>query len=85
MLLPGKEWGAIINLDHMTRPGFKDVLNVGVMAARARSGFIRSWRKELKNYKSKDFYYNALSLPYKVYEAHPHMLKIDKTLQVKLM
>ena len=74
--------GAVVNLDHMGRPWFPDVLNLGVFLAKPRSRFVRLWRRELRNYRSKDFFYNALELPFKVYERHPDTVLIEKRLQV---
>ena len=74
---------AVVNVDHMTRPPFRDVLNLGVFLARPRARFVRLWRWELRNYRSTDFFYNALELPYKVYERYPDTVLIEERLQVR--
>ena len=74
--------GAVVSLDHMPRPPFRDVLNLGVFLAEPRSRFVRLWRWELRNYRSRDFFYNALELPYKVLERNPHTVLVDDRLQV---
>ncbi|KAL8610177.1 hypothetical protein ACOMHN_005951 [Nucella lapillus] len=80
LLAAGHE--AVVNLDHMPRPDFPEVLNLGVFLARPRARFVRLWRWELRNYRSMDFFYNALELPFKVYERHPDTVHVEKRLQV---
>nr|KAG5707536.1 hypothetical protein BaRGS_001084 [Batillaria attramentaria] len=73
---------AIVNFDHMPRPPYPDTINLGVLMAKPRSAFVRLWRQELRHYRSKDFFHNALEMPYKVYERHPDSVHIDRRLQV---
>lgn len=73
---------ALVNFDHMPRPPFPDVINLGVVLARPRSVFVRLWRQGLRQYRSEDFFYNALELPYRVYEMNPDTAYIEKRLQV---
>ncbi|ESO87413.1 hypothetical protein LOTGIDRAFT_166563 [Lottia gigantea] len=73
----------ILNFDHMVASqSFPQQINLGVAIAAPRSRFILAWQKTLKNYRSDDFYYNALELPYKVYERNPNLVHIDTKLQV---
>ncbi|XP_076459348.1 uncharacterized protein LOC143292713 [Babylonia areolata] len=73
---------AVVDLDHMSRPGFPEVLNLGVFLARPRARFLRLWRWELRNYRPREFFYNALELPFKVYERHPDTVHVEPRLQV---
>ncbi|RUS81918.1 hypothetical protein EGW08_010304 [Elysia chlorotica] len=76
------EAGAVVSRDHMPRPPFPDTINMGVVLARPRSKFIRAWRAALVDYRSRDFLYNAVELPYKIYESFPRSVRIDDRLQV---
>ena len=77
-------YDVILSRDHMPRPGFPDTINMGVAMAKPRSEFIRRWRAAFVNYRSRDFYYNAIELPYKVYEETMGTVKIDDRLQVSV-
>lgn len=72
----------ILSRDHIPRPPFPDTINMGVALAKPRSRFIRLWRASLVNYRSKDFLYNAVELPYKAVEAIPYSVDINDRLQV---
>ncbi|GFO30337.1 hypothetical protein PoB_005684200 [Plakobranchus ocellatus] len=76
------EAGTVVSRDHIPRPPFPDTINMGVVLARPRSKFIRAWRAALVNYRSHDFLYNAVELPYKIYEMFPRSVVIDDRLQV---
>lgn len=80
--LIGKGYDSILNLDHMPRPGFPDSINLGVLMSKPGAHFIKHWQDSLVNYKSRDFFYNAIELPYKVYEKHPDTVHIEPRLQV---
>ena len=80
--LISKGHDAVANFDHMERTGFPDTINLGVLMAKPKSVFMKRWQDALLNYKSKDFLYNAVELPYKIYEEFPQYLHIEKRLQV---
>lgn len=75
-------YDAIANFDHMQQGNFPNTINLGVLMAKPQSTFIKRWQDALINYKSEDFLYNAVELPYKVYEKYPDYLHIEKRLQV---
>ncbi|XP_045180074.2 uncharacterized protein LOC123539497 isoform X1 [Mercenaria mercenaria] len=75
-------YDAIANFDHIQQGNFPDTINLGVLMAKPKSTFIKRWQDALANYKSEDFLYNAVELPYKIYEKYPQYLKIEKRLQV---
>ena len=77
------EAGAVVSRDHIPRAPFPDTINMGIVLARPRSKFIRAWRAALVDYRSRDFLYNAVELPYKIYEMIPHSVIIDDRLQVR--
>lgn len=80
--LISKGFDSILNLDHMPRPGFPDSINLGVLMSKPGAHFIKYWQDSLLNYKSRDFFYNAIELPYKMYERHPETVHIEPRLQV---
>ncbi|XP_050391707.1 uncharacterized protein LOC126810594 [Patella vulgata] len=74
---------AIANYDHMVATvTFPRQINLGVAMAKPRSKFIQKWQEAFVNYKSDDFYYNALQLPYQIFERNPELLHIEDRLQV---
>lgn len=77
-----KGYDAIFNFDHMTRNGYPDVINLGVFMSKPHSHFVKYWQDSLVNYRSDDFYHNALELPYKTYEKYPQYVHVERHLQV---
>lgn len=75
-------YDAIANFDHIQQGRFPDTINLGVLMAKPKSTFIKRWQDALANYRSDDFLYNAVELPYKIYEKYPQYLKIERHLQV---
>lgn len=81
-LLNRGEYDAIVNFDHMPVQDFPDTMNLGVLMAKPGSEFVQKWQDALVNYRSMDFYYNAILLPYKIYERYPSAVHIERHLQV---
>lgn len=77
-----KGYDAVVNYDHMPQIGFPDTINLGVFMAKPKSTFVKRWQDALIDYRSKDFLYNAVQLPYKIYEKYPEYLHIERRLQV---
>ena len=77
-----KGYDAVANVDHMPQPGFPDTINLGVFMAKPKSTFVKRWQDALVDYRSRDFLYNAIELPYKIYEKYPEYLYIERRLQV---
>ena len=75
-------YDALANFDHMQQGRFPETINLGVLMAKPKATFIKKWQEALINYRSNDFLYNAVLLPYKVYERHPEYLFIERRLQV---
>ncbi|KAK3599025.1 hypothetical protein CHS0354_012509 [Potamilus streckersoni] len=75
-------YDAIANFDHMRHAQYPNTINLGVFLAKPRSAFLKRWQDALVDYKSDDFLYNAVLLPYKVYENLPETLYIERRLQV---
>ncbi|KAH3753969.1 uncharacterized protein LOC127848540 isoform X2 [Dreissena polymorpha] len=75
-------YDTIANFDHMQKEKFPETINLGVLMAKPKSTFIKRWQDALRNYKTDDFLYNAVELPYKVYEKYPEYLYIERHLQV---
>ncbi|WAR10097.1 hypothetical protein MAR_035173 [Mya arenaria] len=75
-------YDAVANFDHMQNGNFPETINLGVFMAKPKSTFVKRWQDAFINYRSRDFLYNAVELPYKVYEKYPEHLYIERHLQV---
>lgn len=75
-------YDVVVDIDHLPREPFPDSINMGVVLSKPRSKFIDIWRKTYRKYRSNDFYYNPIEVPYKIYERHPNLVKIEPRLQV---
>ena len=75
-------YDAVANFDHMPQANFPNTINLGVFMAKRRSVFVKRWQDAFRAYRSDDFLYNAVLLPYKIYEKYPQHLYIEKRLQV---
>lgn len=75
-------YDAIVNFDHMQNGNFPESINLGVFLAKPQSTFVKRWQDALRHYKSNDFLYNAVELPYKIYEHFPEHVFIERHLQV---
>ncbi|XP_071150163.1 uncharacterized protein [Mytilus edulis] len=80
--LISKQHDTILNFDHMPRPGFPDSINLGVLMSKPGSHYIKHWQDSLVNYRSRDFFFNAIELPYKTFEKYPETVYIEPHLQV---
>ena len=75
-------YDAVANFDHMPKSDFPNTINLGVFMAKPRSVFVKRWQDAFRTYRSNDFLYNAVLLPYKIFEKYPQHLYIEKRLQV---
>ncbi|KAH3753971.1 hypothetical protein DPMN_188627 [Dreissena polymorpha] len=75
-------YDAIANFDHMQYGKFPETINLGVVMTKPKSTFIKRWQDALRNFKTNDYLYNAVELPYKIYEKYPEYLFIERHLQV---
>ena len=80
--LISKGYDTILNFDHMPRPGYPDSINLGVLMSKPGAHFIKRWQDSLVNYRSRDFFFNAIELPYKTFERYPHTVHVESHLQV---
>ena len=76
----------IATLDHYKdmppRRLFPDTINMGIVLARPGSRFIALWQDTFKHYVGNHPTFHSVETVYKVYEAHPDLLYIEKRLQV---
>lgn len=63
---------------------FPDVFNMGVLLAGQGSQYLRYFLESYHHYLDNDWSYNAIHMPYKVYEKHPDLLLVNRHLQVGL-
>ncbi|XP_046543777.1 uncharacterized protein LOC124253969 [Haliotis rubra] len=75
-------YDVVVDIDHLPREPYPDSINMGVVLSKPRSKFIDIWRKTYRKYRNDDFYYNPIEVPYKIYERHPNLVKIEPRLQV---
>lgn len=61
---------------------FPDVFNMGVLLAAKGARFMRYFLESYHHYLNNHWSYNAIHMPYKVYEKHPDLLLVDRHLQV---
>jgi hypothetical protein len=71
-----------LNFDILPRPGYPDSINLGVLMSKPGAHFIKRWQDSLVNYRSRDFFFNAIELPYKTFERYPHTVHVETHLQV---
>ena len=63
---------------------FPDVFNMGVLLAGQGSQYLRYFLESYHHYLDGHWSYNAIHMPYKVYEKHPDLLLVNRHLQVGL-
>lgn len=61
---------------------FPDVFNMGVLLAAKGSYYLRFFLESYHHYLDYHWSYNAIHIPYKVYEKHADLLYVDRHLQV---
>ena len=62
---------------------FPDVFNMGVLLAAKGSKYLRFFLESYHHYLDSHWSYNAIHMPYKVYEKHPDLLLVNRHLQVR--
>ncbi|XP_005090103.1 uncharacterized protein LOC101864351 [Aplysia californica] len=70
------------NVDWPKTGVFPDVINLGVLIAAPGAPFLRHFLESYRWYLDNHWSYNAIHMPYKVYEKVPSSLNIDRHLQV---
>ncbi|CAG5133710.1 unnamed protein product [Candidula unifasciata] len=61
---------------------FPDVFNLGVLVSAPGAPFLRHFLESYRWYLDRDWSYNAIHIPYKVYEKQPRSLNVDRHLQI---
>ncbi|KAK7490473.1 hypothetical protein BaRGS_00018259 [Batillaria attramentaria] len=61
---------------------FPDVFNMGVLLAAQGSHYLRFFLESYHHYLDSHWSYNAIHIPYKVYEKHADLVYVDRHLQV---
>lgn len=64
---------------------FPDVFNMGVLVAAPGAPYLRHFLESYRWYLDNDWSYNAIHMPYKVYEKNPLSLNLDRHLQVNMI
>ena len=75
-------YDVILNYDHAPRNNFPNTINMGVVMAKPDAEYLKIWQKSYQDYRSDEFYYNPIEIPYKVYERYPWSVRVEKHLQV---
>ncbi|CAH1784266.1 unnamed protein product [Owenia fusiformis] len=63
-------------------PPWPDIINFGVTLGKRGAPFWHLFQHSMKDWWEKNWSYNGLQKPYKVYERHPHLVKINPHWQV---
>ena len=64
------------------RQDFPDLINMGVLLARPGSKFVALWMDSFHKYTGAHETFHAVEMVYKLYEDHPDLIYLEKTLQV---
>lgn len=75
-------YDVILAYDHADRSPFPDSINTGVMLAAKGAKFLKLWQDSFHSYTGEQMTYHAVEMPYKLYEKHPHLVHIERRLQV---
>lgn len=77
-----RRYDAVACPDFPKTGAFPDVFNMGVLLAAQGSRYLQYFLESYHNYLDNNWSYNAIHMPYKVYEKHPDLLQVDRHLQV---
>ncbi|KAK7099915.1 hypothetical protein V1264_022948 [Littorina saxatilis] len=77
-----RRYDTVACADFVPTGAFPDVFNMGVLLAAQGSQFLRYFLESYHHYLDNHWSYNAIHMPYKVYEKHPDLLHVDRHLQV---
>lgn len=70
------------NVDWPETGAFPDVFNLGVLVSAPGAPFLRHFLESYRWYLDKHWSYNAIHIPYKVYEKQPQSLNVNRHLQI---
>ena len=79
-----RNYETVICPDFPHTGAFPDVFNFGVLLAASGSQYLRFFLESYHHYLDDHWSYNAIHMPYKVYEKHPDLVHVDRHLQVRL-
>lgn len=77
-----RRYDTVACADFPATGAFPDVFNMGVLLAGQGSQFLRYFLESYHHYLDNHWSYNAIHIPYKVYEKHPDLLLVNRHLQV---
>ncbi|XP_059166983.1 uncharacterized protein LOC131949209 isoform X2 [Physella acuta] len=77
-----KRHNTTANVDWPETGAFPDVFNLGVLVAAPGAPYLRHFLESYRWYLDRHWSYNAIHMPYKVYEKQPHSLNINRHLQI---
>ncbi|XP_067678756.1 uncharacterized protein [Haliotis asinina] len=77
-----RKYEALLCVDWPLTGHYPDTFNMGMMAAKKGATFLQFIMESFRHYVDSDWSYNAIHMPFKVYEQHPESVHIDKHLQV---
>lgn len=77
-----KRYNTTANVDWPKTGAFPDVFNLGVLVAAPGAPFLRHFLESYRWYLDAHWSYNAIHIPYKVYEKVPSLLNVDRHLQI---
>ncbi|RUS80487.1 hypothetical protein EGW08_011765 [Elysia chlorotica] len=77
-----RRYNTTANVDWPETGDFPDVFNLGVLVAAPGAPFLRHFLESYRWYLDGHWSYNAIHMPYKVYEKIPGSLNVDRHLQI---
>ncbi|KAK6178973.1 hypothetical protein SNE40_011439 [Patella caerulea] len=77
-----RQHGLVVSVDTVATGSFPDVFNMGVLIGQKGSRFMQFFLESYRHYLDKHWSYNAIHIPYKIYELHPELVRIEPHLQV---
>ena len=80
-----RRYNTTANVDWPKTGAFPDVFNLGVLVAAPGAPFLRHFLESYRWYLDAHWSYNAIHMPYKVYEKIPWSLNVDRHLQVSFL
>ncbi|XP_059142439.1 uncharacterized protein LOC131930095 [Physella acuta] len=76
-----RRYPAVVCNDWARNGAWPGVFNIGVLMARAGSEYLKHFLRTFGYYRDDKWSFNAILMPYKVYEQHPDLLYVDRYLQ----
>ncbi|XP_046353543.2 uncharacterized protein LOC124133254 [Haliotis rufescens] len=77
-----RKYEALVCVDWPQAGHYPDTFNMGIMAGKQGATFLQFMMESFRHYVDRDWAFNAIQVPYKVYEQHPDSVLLDRHLQV---